>query len=68
MTSQTAFSQLQSFLKDMFQFDDHDLDFGIYRIIRLKRITNKELMFNWNLAGSGRKGHYYLKSQLNKSE
>lgn len=29
MTSQTAFSQLQAFLKEMFQFDDHDLDFGI---------------------------------------
>ena len=37
MNSQTAFSQLQSFLKEMFQFDDHDLDFGIYRIIRLKK-------------------------------
>ncbi|MFO7839607.1 MAG: hypothetical protein R6X08_08940, partial [Desulfosalsimonadaceae bacterium] len=37
MTSQTAFSQLQAFLKEMFQFDDHDLDFGIYRIIRLKQ-------------------------------
>ncbi len=35
--SSPAFTQLQSFLKDMFQFDDHDLDFGIYRIIRLKR-------------------------------
>lgn len=31
------FEQLQVFLKDMFQFEDHDLDFGIYRIIRLKR-------------------------------
>lgn len=31
------FEQLRAFLKDMFQFEEHDLDFGIYRIIRLKR-------------------------------
>lgn len=37
MNTETAFAQLQAFLKDMFQFDDHDLDFGIYRIIRLKQ-------------------------------
>ncbi|MFP4398282.1 MAG: hypothetical protein ACLFPY_09385, partial [Desulfonatronovibrio sp.] len=37
MTTQTPFTQLQAFLKEIFQFDDHDLDFGIYRIIRLKR-------------------------------
>ncbi len=33
----TEFDQLREFLKEMFQFEDHDLDFGIYRIIRLKR-------------------------------
>ncbi len=33
----TEFDQLRTFLKEMFQFEDHDLDFGIYRIIRLKR-------------------------------
>jgi len=33
----SEFEQLQGFLKEMFQFDDHDLDFGIYRIVRLKR-------------------------------
>ena len=33
----TEFDQLRAFLKEMFQFEDHDLDFGIYRIIRLKR-------------------------------
>jgi adenine-specific DNA-methyltransferase len=33
----TEFNQLRAFLKEMFQFEDHDLDFGIYRIIRLKR-------------------------------
>ena len=31
------FTQLQRFLKEMFQFEEHDLDFGIYRITRLKR-------------------------------
>ena len=36
MTSQTAFSQLQSFLKDMFQFGEHDLDFGIYKVLKMK--------------------------------
>lgn len=33
----TEFDQLRTFLKERFQFEDHDLDFGIYRIIRLKR-------------------------------
>lgn len=37
MTQPTAFSQLQAFLKEMFQFDEHDLDIGIYKIIRLKK-------------------------------
>jgi adenine-specific DNA-methyltransferase len=37
MSSSHEFKQLQSFLKDMFQFNEHDLDFGIYRITRLKR-------------------------------
>lgn len=36
-TSNQEFEQLRTFLKEMFQFEDHDLDFGIYRIIRLKR-------------------------------
>jgi len=36
-TAKTEFDQLCNFLKEMFQFEDHDLDFGIYRIIRLKR-------------------------------
>lgn len=31
------FDQLRAFLKDMFQFNDHDLDFGIFKIIRLKK-------------------------------
>ncbi|CAO1659346.1 site-specific DNA-methyltransferase [Halomonas sp. MES3-P3E] len=38
MTAPTpAFDELRRFLKDMFQFEAHDLDFGIYRITRLKR-------------------------------
>ncbi|PNU19096.1 hypothetical protein C2E25_14265 [Geothermobacter hydrogeniphilus] len=37
MSEFNAFDQLRDFLKGMFQFEDHDLDFGIYRIIRLKR-------------------------------
>jgi adenine-specific DNA-methyltransferase len=37
MSKTTEFKQLCIFLKDMFQLEDHDLDFGIYRIIRLKR-------------------------------
>ena len=37
MAEKNAFEQLKNFLKEMFQFEDHDLDFGIYRIIRLKR-------------------------------
>ena len=36
-TVNKEFDQLRAFLKEMFQFEDHDLDFGIYRIIRLKR-------------------------------
>ena len=36
-TNSQAFDQLRIFLKDMFQFEEHDLDFGIYRITRLKR-------------------------------
>jgi adenine-specific DNA-methyltransferase len=36
-TNSQAFNQLCKFLKDMFQFEEHDLDFGIYRITRLKR-------------------------------
>lgn len=37
MSSSNEFKQLQSFLKNMFHFNEHDLDFGIYRITRLKR-------------------------------
>ena len=33
----TAFEQLTEFLKEMFQFDANDLDFGIFKILRLKR-------------------------------
>ena len=33
----SAFEQLTEFLKEMFQFDANDLDFGIFKILRLKR-------------------------------
>lgn len=33
----TALQQLQSLLRDLFQLDLADLDFGIYRLLRLKR-------------------------------
>lgn len=33
----TAFDQLKGLLREMFQFDEHDLDFGIYKVLRLKR-------------------------------
>ncbi|MEO6076630.1 MAG: hypothetical protein ABIP56_07475 [Dokdonella sp.] len=36
-TSSKPFDQLCAFLREMFQFGDNDLDFGIYRITRLKR-------------------------------
>lgn len=32
-----AFSELKKFLKEMFQFDENDLDFGIFKVMRLKR-------------------------------
>ncbi len=37
MTQETSINQLQFFLKEMFQFNSNDLDFGIYRIYNLKR-------------------------------
>jgi len=36
-SSSNTFDKLRDFLKVMFQFGDNDLDFGIYRITRLKR-------------------------------
>lgn len=32
-----TFSELKMFLKEMFQFNENDLDFGIFKVIRLKR-------------------------------
>jgi len=37
MTSETNLEKLQRLLRDMFQFDCADLDFGIYRIMNYKR-------------------------------
>ena len=37
MTKDNSIDQLKFFLKEMFQFNANDLDFGIYRIYNLKR-------------------------------
>lgn len=37
MTAQTPFSQFQQFLREMFQFDHNELDFGLFKVLRLKR-------------------------------
>lgn len=37
MNNDNSINQLKSFLKEMFQFNANDLDFGIYRIYNLKR-------------------------------
>jgi adenine-specific DNA-methyltransferase len=33
----TPFAQFQTFLREMFQYDHNDLDFGIFRVLRFKR-------------------------------
>ena len=37
MINDTSIEKLKYFLKEMFQFNANDLDFGIYRIYNLKR-------------------------------
>ncbi len=37
MTKDNSIEQLKFFLKEMFQFNANDLDFGTYRIYNLKR-------------------------------
>ncbi|MDP2418483.1 MAG: DNA methyltransferase, partial [Hydrogenophaga sp.] len=37
MTAATPFSQFQQFLREMFQFDHNELDFGLFKVLRLKR-------------------------------
>ena len=37
MNKENSVEQLKDFLKEMFQFNANDLDFGIYRIYNLKR-------------------------------
>lgn len=37
MDKETSIEQPKHFLKEMFQFNANDLDFGIYRIYNLKR-------------------------------
>src|SRR5688572_10773865 len=36
-TMPTSLEKLQSLLRELFQFELSDLDFGIYRLLRLKR-------------------------------
>lgn len=37
MPQPTAFEQFQHFLREMFQYDNNDLDFGLFKVLRLKR-------------------------------
>lgn len=37
MNSQTNLEKLQNLLRQIFQFDSVNLDFGVYRILNLKR-------------------------------
>ena len=37
MSQPTAFEQFQNFLREMFQYDNNDLDFGLFKVLRLKR-------------------------------
>ncbi len=36
-TDQTAFEEFQGLLREMFQFDHNELDFGLFKVLRLKR-------------------------------
>ncbi len=46
-----AFTRLQELLRELFQFDNKDLDFGIYRIMNHKRDAVEEFIQN-GLAGA----------------
>lgn len=35
--SNDVFPLFQQFLREMFQFDHHELDFGLFKVLRLKR-------------------------------
>jgi adenine-specific DNA-methyltransferase len=37
MSQPTSFEQFQTFLREMFQYDNNDLDFGLFKVLRLKR-------------------------------
>ena len=37
MANQELIEKLKQMLKELFQFENNDLDFGIYRIINIKR-------------------------------
>jgi len=40
-----AFDELRSHLREMFQFDDTELDFGIYKVLKLKRQEIEHFIF-----------------------
>lgn len=37
MNALNSFTQFQTFLREMFQFDHNELDFGLFKVLRLKR-------------------------------
>lgn len=45
-TPETAFSQFQGFLREMFQFDDYEMDFGLFKVLRLKRSFIEQFIGN----------------------
>jgi adenine-specific DNA-methyltransferase len=46
MKFQKEFERFQSLLKELFQFEASDLDFGIYRILNYKREQIKDFIEN----------------------
>src|SRR5512137_2292264 len=71
----TKFERLQSLLAELFQLDRADLDFGIYRIMNLRReeitrFLNQELLpqVRTALAGQGDAGRAEIQSELRQAE
>ncbi|MCX6032534.1 MAG: DNA methyltransferase [Chloroflexi bacterium] len=71
----TKFERLQSLLAELFQLDQADLDFGIYRIMNLRRgeiirFLSQELLpqVRTALAGQGAAGRGELEAELRRAE
>ncbi len=71
----TKFERLQSLLAELFQLDQADLDFGIYRIMNLRRgeitrFLSQELLpqVRTALAGQGAAGHAEIQAELRQAE